>query len=181
MCTSCTSTAPAAPRAEAMDSMGPIFECIQSPLLRELFIALSNERLNKDLEEFFSKASDAFDPDMQLFEGQAEEHKLEYTQLWRDYQALLERAIDDFCAANGTTPEKIYAVAAETTGGDPVADAMLDVFVSTSDYKTFVGMCVERAKTRRDRADAKGDDVRAGAGAASDAKGCPPSEAKGAK
>lgn len=142
-------------------------------------MALSTDGLNRDLEAFFDRACARFDPDMQLYESRAEEHALEYMDLWTDYQSILEGAIDAFCDDRGADASKIAAAAAAATGGgDPVADAMLDVFVSTSSYPCFAGMMVERARQRRARADAKGGDD----ADAADAKGGPhPAEAKGAK
>ena len=149
-----------------MDAMRPLFESIQEPLLRDLFVELSEPALNAKLEQFLDRASFFFDPKLKLYESQTEEHDLEYTKFHHDYQDLLERVVDDFCDRKRTTPAALFALCEDAASGrDPVADAMLDLFVASCDYKRgarrrsletrptrprrrrcFVSMCVERAK-----------------------------------
>lgn len=139
----------------SMDAMRPLFESIESPLLRDLFMELSKEKLNKELETYFDRACANFDTDMNLYETQLEEHKLEYTSLWIDYQSMLEDVIEDFCTEKGTTPKELFEICKEATTSDPVASAMLDVLVASSDYRCFVSMCVEKAKMRQSVAESK--------------------------
>ena len=57
------------------------------------------------------------------------------------------RWIDAFCERAGTTQARLVDLCEEAaSGADPVADAMVDLFVASSDYRVFVSMCVERAK-----------------------------------
>jgi hypothetical protein len=131
----------------SMDAMRPLFDSIQEPLLRDLFLELSDAALNAKLEAFLDRASWHFSAKLKLYETVTEEHDLEYTRLHRQYQDLIEGVVDAFCERAGTTQARLVDLCEEAaSGADPVADAMVDLFVASSDYRVFVSMCVERAK-----------------------------------
>ena len=68
------------------------------------------------------------------FEGEeADEHKLEFTELFMEYQELVQRSIDLFLSKKNISEEALVKALSE----DPHHDTFIDALLAKTDYETF--------------------------------------------
>mmetsp|Transcript_36064 Transcript_36064/g.41646 ORF Transcript_36064/g.41646 Transcript_36064/m.41646 type:complete len:100 (-) Transcript_36064:42-341(-) len=72
-----------------------------------------------------------------------DEHKLEYTEVYKEFQKLFEEKIEMLINDCNVSQEEFVDAIKERSKTDPEIKMFLDILVSVSDYTTFVEMMVD--------------------------------------
>ena len=72
-----------------------------------------------------------------------DEHKLEYTEAYKEFQQLFEEKIEQLINKAGVSEEEFVEAIKERSKTDPEVKMFLDILISVSDYSTFVEMMVD--------------------------------------
>lgn len=126
--------------------MESLFEQVESPTLRKLFFYLSGAEVSGELEDFLGRHCDGFEGEIRDLEG---EQDLGRYDLYKQYTALLEGRMQQFCDAEGLTVREVFeecdaaCQAKEDDGEDGnsshmIASLLLDMLVAAADYNAFV-------------------------------------------
>lgn len=96
------------------------------------------------LEEYYERAVDQFDPD-------EEEHKLEYTELFQEYNELLESFVQEFLDCKGISSADFFDELRESVEGSLSAktDRIINIINAWSDFVFFVEMMKDKARGRQ--------------------------------
>jgi predicted membrane GTPase involved in stress response len=94
------------------------------------------------------------------FDFEAEEHKLEYQDVYKAYQATFEGLIEGHLQGRGADVEGFFAICTKVVEvGDGAREALLPMLTAITDYDVFIGLMQE---TKAKMAEAEAE---AGAGA----------------
>ena len=147
--------------------MESLIATIKSENVRELFRFLSSESIGKKIEAFLDEHCESFDPDLGSLEHA--EHKLEHGALHQQYCDLVSGLLESFTKEHDIGERALYDEVKSCVGNDPTADALLETFLATFDFRFFVGIMCSKAGNARAmkalRAEAKeggcpGDDAK---------------------
>jgi hypothetical protein len=123
---------------------------IDSPIVREVVSFVYNT-LRTELDNFFDKHVGVFDVSN-------EEHKLEYTTIYQEYEALLEEHLREFSNTKGyESPQEFYQALAKACNKSERATKMVQMLLAATDYHKFVALMRLKAKDleRKWRSEAK--------------------------
>ena len=100
----------------------------------------------------------------------AEEHRLEWTAMHKDFETFFESRLEKFCLSAGTTPEELHAHLEAEVTKDPSGEAaqIVEFLLASAEYETFVGMM--RSITQQKQAQAADAAAEAAAGEAGGAQ-----------
>ena len=97
-------------------------------------------------EKFASKHAEKFKVAPEDFEDA--EHKLEYTEVYKEFQKIFEEKIESLIKDSGVDQEEFVKHMAEKSKTDQDVKLFLDVLVSVSDYPNFLEMMVEQVEQK---------------------------------
>ena len=102
--------------------------------------------LQGDMDNFFSKHCDAFEPDPDDPQG----HKLEYTEIHAKYERIVEAHLRDFVREEGLArPAELYQRLAKVSETNAMAALTVRLVLCASDYQCFVE--IMRAKLEHEK------------------------------
>eukprot|EP00357_Protocruzia_adherens_P035664 CAMPEP_0115002324 /NCGR_PEP_ID=MMETSP0216-20121206/17930_1 /TAXON_ID=223996 /ORGANISM="Protocruzia adherens, Strain Boccale" /LENGTH=122 /DNA_ID=CAMNT_0002367881 /DNA_START=31 /DNA_END=399 /DNA_ORIENTATION=+ len=86
---------------------------------------------------------------MALFETEENaedtEHKLEYTQAYKEFQSLFETKLEEIVKSCSTTPEEFYTQIKEASEQkDENAEAFVTIMLALTDYASFYEMMIQQ-------------------------------------
>ena len=102
---------------------------------------------------------DWFDDNCHVFEGaeKGDEQKLEYYQLYQEYEGLVETALVEFCAQEDIeSPAALYSMIDTVYEGDATAreskaaGKSIEMLLAAASYKKFVAMMLRRCVLKRE-------------------------------
>ena len=97
--------------------------------------------VSKDL---LLKLDDYFIKHVQVFDPFSDEHKLEYTEAYTEYERLFDLHLEAFAEKEGFTTTQFYEhISRASSDSKPIAK-MLKLFIARSDYQKFVAMMKRR-------------------------------------
>ncbi|ETV96087.1 hypothetical protein H310_10728 [Aphanomyces invadans] len=105
---------------------------IQDDLIRELMLFIAGADFQSAFEAFFLKHALRFTDD--------DEHKLEYTDLFMQFQDLFERFMKEFYAKHSVTEAEFGKRCRSAVKHDPKASDYLDVVLASMDYQAFYNL-----------------------------------------
>jgi hypothetical protein len=112
---------------------------IESPLVRET-ISFVYTTIQMKLDAFFDKNT----PRMDL---STEEHKLEYTEIYKDYEALLEDHLNDFATSKGyDSPAAFIEALSKAASENERSDKLVQMILAAADYDKFAALLRIKAK-----------------------------------
>ena len=91
-------------------------------------------------QHFAQKHHEKFQKDQDVI---MDEHKLEYTEAYKEFQQLFEEKIEQLIINAGVSQEEFVEAIKERSKTDPEVKMFLDILISVSDYTTFVEMMVD--------------------------------------
>jgi len=91
---------------------------------------ISDAEFQREFEIFFIDHCRSFHDD--------EEHRLNYTTIYADFQKLFDRRVQQFCDAEGVTHKEFYKRCERSQTTDVKAAHYIDVMLSSTDYGQFV-------------------------------------------
>ena len=95
-------------------------------------------------KKFASKHKDTFD----VTEGtDMEEHKLEFTEVYKEFQDLFEKKIEELIEKAGVEPGEFVEAIKERSKTDEEVKMFLEILLSVSDYENFLEMMVGHASS----------------------------------
>ncbi len=80
-----------------------------------------------------------------------DEHKLEYTELHKEYETFFESKLEKFVLNAGTTPEDLLSELEKQIAAEPQGDAaqMVEFLTASADYDVFLSMMKDVAKQQK--------------------------------
>ena len=110
---------------------------------------------NDDFAEIFERFANE---NADVIDLEAEELKLEYTELHQEFVAIFEEQIEGFIEAQGATVPQFYAILREAADRDPNSNESLlgQIMYATCDFDVFM-MMMRETKRRADRSRAQKD------------------------
>ncbi|CAK4477981.1 unnamed protein product, partial [Aphanomyces euteiches] len=109
---------------------------IQDDMIRELMLFIAGAEFQSTFEAFFLKHALKFTDD--------EEHRLEYTQLFQEFQELFEQFMQQFYLKNNITEAEFGKRCRAAVKNDAKASQYLEVVLASMDYQAFHknGTCI---------------------------------------
>ncbi|KAF0683989.1 Aste57867_24070 [Aphanomyces stellatus] len=105
---------------------------IQDEMIRELMLFIAGADFQSTFEAFFLKHALRFSDD--------EEHKLEYTELFQQFQELFEDFMKQFYDKNKVTEAEFGKRCRAAVKNDPKASQYLEVVLASMDYTAFFNL-----------------------------------------
>eukprot|EP00397_Hematodinium_sp_SG-2012_P048206 GEMP01055137.1.p1 GENE.GEMP01055137.1~~GEMP01055137.1.p1 ORF type:complete len:126 (+),score=37.26 GEMP01055137.1:94-471(+) len=105
--------------------------------VREWFICTGTDTLIEVATKFAEEHADVFDIE-------CETHKLEYTQLHLEFQALFEAQIDEFLSTKGYDKNEFERLLPEACRADEEIDSVAQMMLAVLEYPFFVQLMVEQ-------------------------------------
>ncbi|CAK4831950.1 unnamed protein product [Aphanomyces euteiches] len=102
---------------------------IQDDMIRELMLFIAGAEFQSTFEAFFLKHALKFTDD--------EEHRLEYTQLFQEFQELFEQFMQQFYLKNNITEAEFGKRCRAAVKNDAKASQYLEVVLASMDYQAF--------------------------------------------
>ncbi|GBG31213.1 Hypothetical Protein FCC1311_074342 [Hondaea fermentalgiana] len=121
--------------------MEHIFDQIENEIVRELFYFLSCERVSKELQSFLQAHCHMFEGDLSDLTG---EQDLERFALYKEYTALLDGHMREFCTENGYSAKEVYEECdracekRDEEEGESLTKLLLNMLIAASEYEAFV-------------------------------------------
>ena len=93
----------------------------------------------------FEKKFDAFAREhCQKFDGEEEEQRLEYNDVYLKYRETFESMIDEHLASKGTDAENFFTICKKVVeGGDDEREGFLPMLNAIADYEMFISLMLE--------------------------------------
>ena len=112
-------------------------------LIQEFYFGEGEDTGEVMFKKFAQKHADKFkkSPDIPY-----DEHKLEYTDVYNEFQSLFEGKIEELIEKSGATTEEFIDVIKEKSKNDEEVKMFLEILISVSDYTTFSEMMEEFAE-----------------------------------
>eukprot|EP01012_Entosiphon_sulcatum_P016399 TRINITY_DN21319_c0_g1_i1.p3 TRINITY_DN21319_c0_g1~~TRINITY_DN21319_c0_g1_i1.p3 ORF type:complete len:116 (-),score=32.77 TRINITY_DN21319_c0_g1_i1:107-454(-) len=93
-------------------------------------------------DEFANKIEKFAQEKCEVFSLDSAEHKLEYTELYKQFKAIFESELEAFVKSKGVEPAEFYKVCAEENKKED-GNHFFQWLIATSDYEVFVQMMRE--------------------------------------
>lgn len=104
------------------------------PLIGELCEAIAEDGFQREFEGFFRAHCARFAP------GEGDEHALECTDLYAEFQALFDRRLESFTGARGLTPAAFVSRVRAAQESDAHAEKYLAILLASTDYEQFAAL-----------------------------------------
>lgn len=86
-----------------------------------------------------------------VFDPDSEEMKLEYTELYNEFQAMFEEKLEDFIVSQGSSIEDFYQMVRRAYEKDRESSEVLcsEILIATADFDVFVLMMKQTKESMR--------------------------------
>ena len=112
-------------------------------IVAELYVLL-HQVYNSKLEDFFSTHVDKFSG------NKDEEHKLEWTDMFKEFEGILESHFNTFATEHGfEDTSDLFSMIADTTLTDSRSNKFVKKIVRASNYKGFVRLMHRKAREKK--------------------------------
>mmetsp|Transcript_22217 Transcript_22217/g.39292 ORF Transcript_22217/g.39292 Transcript_22217/m.39292 type:complete len:191 (-) Transcript_22217:160-732(-) len=123
--------------------MDSLFAQIENPVVRELFYFLSSDRVSRELQDFLEDHCDLFEGTLDDLTG---EQDLERYSIYKEYTALLDGHMKEFCKEHGYSAKEVYEECNracekrddDDENGESLTRLLLDMLIAASEYQAFV-------------------------------------------
>mmetsp|Transcript_543 Transcript_543/g.1403 ORF Transcript_543/g.1403 Transcript_543/m.1403 type:complete len:124 (-) Transcript_543:333-704(-) len=123
-------------------------------------MGMTEEQFQQVCEAFlcddnFAEGFEAFARDnCDIFDTDAEEQKLEYTEVYKKFQELFDVKIEELLGAQGVSTDDFYSACKQAVKtGDSDREEFMKMLIAITDYDMFLTTMREE-KLRKDRASA---------------------------
>ena len=113
---------------------GGLGDLFLDPLIGELCEAIAEDGFQREFEGFFRAHCARFAP------GEGDEHALECTGLYAEFQALFDRRLESFTGARGLTPAAFVSRVRAAQESDAHAEKYLAILLASTDYEQFAAL-----------------------------------------
>ncbi|CAI2380264.1 unnamed protein product [Moneuplotes crassus] len=112
--------------------------------ISDFYFGESEDSGEQMFKKFANKHKELFD----VTEGtDMEEHKLEFTDVYKEFQTLFETKIEELVEKSGASSEEFVEALKARSKTDEEVKMFLEIIVSVADYQNFLEMMVAHAST----------------------------------
>mmetsp|Transcript_49769 Transcript_49769/g.105997 ORF Transcript_49769/g.105997 Transcript_49769/m.105997 type:complete len:180 (-) Transcript_49769:13-552(-) len=104
--------------------------------------------METEMQALFESATEFADAHCEVFDPYLGEHKLEYTELHKQFRQLFEDKLNNFLASLGYSPEHFYLAFEKCIDRDAETKGMADIMWCCLDYEFFCQIMCERKRER---------------------------------
>jgi hypothetical protein len=122
-----------------MSNKAKLLSQIESPLVRET-VSFVYSTIQLKLDAFFRA-------NISVIDLSTDEHKLEYTDLYKKYEALLEDHLNEFAQQKGyNSGAEFYEALSKAASENERSNKMMQMVLAAADYDKFVNLIRIKAK-----------------------------------